>query len=164
MYCFRFKYRELNRDYFYFLTIQIWNKILTIESYQGDNNSTVINQQAALGVVCAIGKPLSSVEPAVYIESVDYTTSLNIMKPSYYTDCPLYDLMPVNAVGEGQINVCGEGGNIQAGDLICTSSTSGKGMRQSDDLVHSYTVAKSRETVTFTGTEFKQIACIYLCG
>ena len=128
------------------------------------NNSTVINQQAALGVVCAIGKPLSSVEPAVYIESVDYTTSLNIMKPSYYTDCPLYDLMPVNAVGEGQINVCGEGGNIQAGDLICTSSTSGKGMRQSDDLVHSYTVAKSRETVTFTGTEFKQIACIYLCG
>ena len=126
--------------------------------------STIANQPAALGIVCSIPRALSSVQPAVYIESVDPITNLNIMKPSYYADIPLYNLMAVNAVGEGQINVCVEGGNIQAGDLICTSSTSGKGMRQSDDLVHSYTVAKARETVTFTGTEFKQIACIYLCG
>jgi len=127
-------------------------------------SSTIANQPAALGVVCLLPKPLSSAQPAVYIESIDDVTGLNIMKPSYYTDIPLYNLMPVNSVGEGQINVCNEGGDIQAGDLICTSSISGKGMRQSDDLVHSYTVAKSRETITFSGTELKQIACIYLCG
>ena len=68
-------------------------------------------------------------------------------------------------MGEGQINIIGEGGNLEAGDLIVTSSTAGKGMKQSDDIVRSYTVAKVREDVTFTSlTEEKLVACIYLCG
>ena len=38
-------------------------------------------------------------------------------------------------------------------------------MRQSDDIVRSYTVAKARESVTFADTsEVKMIACIYMCG
>jgi hypothetical protein len=41
----------------------------------------------------------------------------------------------------------------------------GKGMKQDDDIVRNYTVAKSREAVTFSSPEeVKQIACIYLCG
>ena len=61
--------------------------------------------------------------------------------------------------------MCGENGTIEAGDLIVTSSIAGKGMKQSDDIVRSITVAKARETVTFNSpTEVKQIACIYLCG
>ena len=76
-----------------------------------------------------------------------------------------YDLVTVNAVGEGAINVCGEGGDISKGDLIVTSSVPGKGMKQSDDIVRSYTVAKAREDVTFSDpAEVKMIACIYLCG
>ena len=76
-----------------------------------------------------------------------------------------YDAVIVNALGEGQINVCGEGGDIAAGDLIVTSSTAGKGMKQSDDIVRSKTVAKAREAVTFSSpSEVQQIACIYLCG
>lgn len=71
----------------------------------------------------------------------------------------------INSVGEGSINVCGENGNIERGDLIVTSSTPGKGMRQSDDVVRSYTVAKAREAVTFSSpSEVKMIACIYMCG
>lgn len=74
-------------------------------------------------------------------------------------------LVDVNAVGEGQINVCGEGGNIERGDLIVTSSIPGKGMKQADDIVRAYTVAKARESVTFaSNTEVKTIACVYLCG
>ena len=73
-------------------------------------------------------------------------------------------LIHINAVGEGQINVCGQNGNISAGDLIVTSSTAGKGMKQDDDILRSCTVAKAREAATFTGNEIKQIACIYLCG
>lgn len=74
-------------------------------------------------------------------------------------------LVSVNALGEGQINVCGEGGDIAVGDLIITSSLLGKGKRQADDIVRGKTVAKAREAVTFTSTtEVKQIACIYLCG
>jgi hypothetical protein len=76
-----------------------------------------------------------------------------------------FDLVVVNAVGEGAINVCGEGGDIQAGDLIVASSLAGKGMKQSDDIVRNYTVAKAREGVTFSSaTEVKQVACIYMCG
>jgi hypothetical protein len=71
----------------------------------------------------------------------------------------------INALGEGSINVCGEGGDIQVGDLIVTSSTPGKGMRQADDIVRSYTVAKAREAVTFDSPgDIETVACIYLCG
>lgn len=51
------------------------------------------------------------------------------------------------------------------GDLIVTSSIPGKGMKQADDIVRSYTVAKPREDVTFASpSDIKMIACIYLCG
>lgn len=70
----------------------------------------------------------------------------------------------VNALGEGLVNVCGEGGDIALGDLIVTSSRPGKGMRQADDLVRSTTVAKVREPVRFDGDEVRQVACVYLCG
>ena len=67
--------------------------------------------------------------------------------------------------GEGQINVCGEGGNIERGDLIVTSSIPGKGMKQADDIVRSYTVAKARESMTFSSsTEVKLVACEYFSG
>ena len=45
--------------------------------------------------------------------------------------------------------VCNEGGAIEAGDLLCTSSTPGYLMKQDDDLIHSYTVGKAMEDVTF---------------
>ena len=76
-----------------------------------------------------------------------------------------YQLININAVGEGQINVCGENGDIAVGDFIVTSSMLGKGMKQSDDILHNYTVARAREAVTFSSpNEVKMIACIYLCG
>jgi hypothetical protein len=56
----------------------------------------------------------------------------------------------MNSIGEGQVNVCGEGGNLATGDLITTSSIAGKGMKQSDGIVRNYTVAKCRENVTFS--------------
>jgi hypothetical protein len=70
----------------------------------------------------------------------------------------------MNAVGEGQLNVCGDNGDIAPGDLICTSARTGKGMRQGDALIYNYTVARAREGATFVGGEVKLIACIYLCG
>lgn len=77
----------------------------------------------------------------------------------------MYTLGSVNALGEGQINVCGEHGDIEAGDFIITSNMPGKGMRQLDDVQHNYTVARAREACKFTSpSEVKTIACIYLCG
>jgi hypothetical protein len=78
---------------------------------------------------------------------------------------PLYDLVVMNSLGEGMINVCNEGGDIAAGDLIVTSSKPGKGMKQSDDIVRARTVAKAREGAAFqNSSQVKLIACIYLCG
>ena len=92
-------------------------------------------------------------------------TFINPPKPEYELIKNDYQLASINAVGEGQINVCGEGGNIAVGDLIVTSSTIGKGMKQADDFVRNVTVAKAREAVTFNSpTDIKTIACIYLCG
>lgn len=79
-------------------------------------------------------------------------------------DLSSFDRITFNAVGEGCINVCGMNGNIESGDLIVCSYIAGKGMKQSDDIVRNNTVAKARESITFTGSEIKQIACIYLCG
>lgn len=77
-----------------------------------------------------------------------------------------YKLGHVNSIGEGGINVCSEGGNIEIGDYICTSSIKGKGMRQSDDLLHNYTVAKALEAVDWSKEQSttKMISCTYHCG
>jgi hypothetical protein len=87
------------------------------------------------------------------------------MSPEYEAIKNDYDLYAANAVGEGQVYVCGESGNINKGDLIVTSSIAGVGMKQSDNVVRNITVAKARESLTFDSpTETKLIACIYLCG
>ena len=107
--------------------------------------------------------------PAVFNSPVitidDFGNEVTATDAEYAAVCETHNCAVMNAIGEGQINVCGEGGNIEAGDLIVTSSIPGKGMRQSDDLVRNVTVAKARESVQFGSlTEVKTIACIYMCG
>ena len=58
-----------------------------------------------------------------------------------------------NAIGEGQILVTDSGGNIEAGDYICSSDRLGHGMLQDDDILHNYTVAKATETVDFSNID-----------
>jgi len=79
------------------------------------------------------------------------------------------DIHIYNALGEGQILVSDSGGNIEVGDYICSSNRAGHGMKQDDDLLHNYTVAKALEPVDFSTVEvdaelgFKSIlvACTY---
>lgn len=97
-------------------------------------------------------------------------------KLSYALCKTQFDTLAVNSLGEGQINVCGENGTINKGDLIVTSSMSGKGMRQGAHVdedgvtygskqICTWSVARARETVTFDSpTQVKMISCIYLCG
>ncbi|CAH1670812.1 MULTISPECIES: hypothetical protein [unclassified Chelatococcus] len=84
-----------------------------------------------------------------------------------------FDGVVINGLGEGQVLICGRGGDIEKGDLACTSDLPGIGMRQPDfdlggqraQLVTHYTVARIREAVTFSDPdEVKLVACIYLCG
>tara|TARA_B100000085_G_scaffold264717_1_gene271896 strand:+ start:938 stop:2617 length:1680 start_codon:yes stop_codon:yes gene_type:complete len=48
----------------------------------------------------------------------------------------------INSVGEGGIWVINANGNLESGDYITTSDVAGYGMRQDDDILHNYTVAK----------------------
>jgi hypothetical protein len=76
-----------------------------------------------------------------------------------------YNVAMVNALGEGQINVCSESGDFDIGDFICTSNTAGKGMRY-DGQDMRYVVAKCMEPVVWTDepANIKMVACIYMCG
>ena len=77
-----------------------------------------------------------------------------------------------NAVGEGKVLVTDEGGNISIGDYVCSSNRSGHGMKQDDDLLHNYTVAKALTSIDWSTVEtdpelgFKSalLACTYHCG
>lgn len=126
--------------------------------------STTPAQKAAVGVIEAVRGPLSEYQPAALIDHAG-DDGVNVMSAAYEAIKDAYSVLTMNALGEGQMNVCGEGGDIGAGDLIVTSSMPGKGMRQSDDVVRGYTVARAREAVSFSGAaEVRQIACVYLCG
>lgn len=48
----------------------------------------------------------------------------------------------INSLGEGAIWVCNINGNLENGDYITSSGIGGYGMKQDDDLLHNYTVAK----------------------
>jgi hypothetical protein len=79
--------------------------------------------------------------------------------------------LKINSIGEGQVSVCGRGGDLSTGDLICASGIRGKGQRQNtadgvaDDIVRCFTVAKAREPIVFSSLdEIRRVACIYLCG
>jgi len=52
------------------------------------------------------------------------------------------DRVIINSVGEGAMWVTDINGNLENGDYITSSDLAGYGMRQDDDLLHNYTVAK----------------------
>jgi hypothetical protein len=128
--------------------------------------STVANQKGAIGVFTGVcGNEFVPASLGKYVEGVQGSKNVFVMKDEYSTIYQTYRPIGVNAIGEGKINVCGQGGDIQIGDFIVASDMAGKGMKQADDIARSYTVAKARENVTFANSsETKQIACIYLCG
>lgn len=136
--------------------------------------STTANQ-FALGVLSNVNS-IAQGSPGALWESYTYEVEedgrmvekygLRLIPP--YTEEGLnsqYKVASINAVGEGQINVCGENGDIAVGDLIVTSSTAGKGMKQTDNIVRNISVAKARQAATFSSpTDIQQIACIYISG
>lgn len=132
--------------------------------------STTPNQKGAIGIfdsvittVPAILKETKMVQREESQGTV--TVPEQVVNPQFASLLETHNIVSINSLGEGQMNVCGENGNIELGDLIVTSSIPGKGMKQADDIVRSITVAKARETVTFNSpTEVKLISCIYLCG
>ena len=95
-----------------------------------------------------------------------YSTALGVSYNDDGTEDMESGRHSIFAVGDGHILVCSEGGNIETGDYICSSNTVGHGMKQSDDILRNYTVAKASEPVDWSTEESstKLIACTYHAG
>lgn len=61
--------------------------------------------------------------------------------------------MYINSVGEGGIWVSNKNGTLENGDYISSSTVPGYGTKQSDDLLHNYTVAKITCDCNFSTTQ-----------
>ena len=86
----------------------------------------------------------------------------------------------INSIGEGGIWITNVNGNLENGDYITTCEIPGYGMKQDDDLLHNYTVAKITcdcdfnlespiyicEEFEHEGTMYKRafVGCTYHCG
>lgn len=134
-----------------------------------DDTLTTVFVSCERGQKGAVGIISRSVPLDATIELAGLRRSVN-EKPGVSTPvmrflAARYDLLTVNSVGEGQINVCGRNGNISKGDLLITSSMAGKAERQDDDVIRTITVARAREDVIFDHPDqWRRVACIYLCG
>jgi hypothetical protein len=126
--------------------------------------SSTSNQKGVVGIYNST-QTGEGIYPTSISTRIENEPTKREVKPEFKAIADAHDLISINSLGEGQINVCGEGGNLEIGDLIVTSSIAGKGKKQGDDIIRSTTVAKVRENVAFsTYSEVKQVACIYLCG
>ena len=114
------------------------------------------NSKAVYGVFVGSGKMLNKDRPSAL---------KTMTHDDYEALSQTHNRAVVNALGEGQVNVCSENGNFEVGDFICTSNTAGKGMRY-DGQDMRYVVAKCMEPVVWTDEpdNIKMVACIYMCG
>ena len=120
-----------------------------------------------IGEVVTTSAKYSSKVLGVYSESdLDEENKSNPLFEGFDVTAEGKNVCTILALGEGFINICSQGGDIEVGDYICSSDVPGKGMKQEDDILHSYTVAKARENVVWSDGDdsIKMIACTYHCG
>ena len=139
------------------------NEALPLVSY-----TNIKNDKRCFGVVSYATKVHRSNGEYIYNEGVWSTKiSSSIFKQRCW----------VNSIGEGAVLVTDSNGNFENGDFITTSNDEGYGIRQDDDILHSYTVAKITEDMDFTdsarvvekmlnGVVRKTclVGCTYHCG
>lgn len=81
------------------------------------------------------------------------TTAIQVVNKTYYND---YRAL-INSIGEGAIWVSNINGNFENGDYITSCSIPGYGRKQSDDLLHNYTVAKITCDCDFSLTKIEKM-------
>jgi hypothetical protein len=137
-----------------FLRASVMDSLINVKRSTGAN-------QPAAGVFIE-NAPLAA---SPLLVSTDADTGQTALKPEYETLDTTHELATYAALGEGCMNICGEGGDLAVGDLIVTSSIPGKGMKKANNTMDNTVVAKAREAMTFTGpTEVKFVAVVFLCG
>jgi hypothetical protein len=132
--------------------------------------SSARNQKSAFGVVSDSEDENETTR--TYKHGI-YTT---IMDKGDSSDNRLY----INSLGEGAVWVSNISGSLENGDYITTCEIPGYGMKQDDDLLHNYTVAKITQDcdfdlssstyecteITHEGITYRAafVGCTYHCG
>jgi hypothetical protein len=145
------------------------NGIAINEALPNVELSSARNQKSAFGVV-------SSTEDAEE-NTREYSNGIFV---SVFEKPENDNRLIINSVGEGGIWVCNINGNLENGDYITTCEVPGFGMKQDDDLLHNYTVAKITcdcdfdlastnyvcEEFEHNGVTYKKafVGCTYHCG
>ncbi len=104
-----------------------------------------------------------------------FVSKRNLPKDYWYNASEGEQFGIVNALGDGRAWVTNINGDIEAGDYITSSIIPGYGMKQDDDVLHSYTLGKATEavdwnkvnrTISYGGKEYKAylIAVVYTSG
>jgi len=133
---------------------------------------------SATGEVKTRDGSISSTAPTVRLSSTEndrsifgvYVLPTTIQDDSWLAPWKEKRTAAVNALGEGRVLVTDVNGELKLGDWVTSSTAPGYGMKQDDDLLHSYTVAKVTETVDWSEVPGKKkhkkylIACTYVCG
>jgi hypothetical protein len=146
-------------------TVDPLNSVTINESLPIVEMSDQPNDKKVYGVISQVDNPNSTER-----NNTNQTGGFNS-----HTSNRIDDRMAINSVGEGAIMVSNINGNLENGDYITTSAIEGVGMKQDDDLLHNYTVAKivqdcdfSTDTtnVTHNGITYKMklVGCTYHCG
>ena len=132
--------------------------------------SSARNQKAAFGVVS------NSEDP----NQEDRTYNFGAFGTNRQKKDPADVRLHVNSLGEGGVWISNINGNLENGDYITTCEIPGYGMKQDDDLLHNYTVAKITQDCDFdlnsssydcveiqhSGINYRAafVGCTYHCG
>ena len=104
--------------------------------------------KSCFGVICGNGKTEDIHDNSGEIRKVKKTQLGSFISTSEHKEGD--NRVVVNSLGEGGIWVSDINGNLESGDYITTSNIPGYGMKQSDDNMKNYTVAKITMDCDFT--------------
>jgi hypothetical protein len=141
--------------------------------------SNTVNDKKAFGVLSSFDQKTTTINIDGSTEDVSEFGwgTMRYSSNGDYTDKPRFK---INSGGEGAVlvsNYSSTGANnvVEAGDYITTCLLEGLGMKQSDDILHNYTVAKALNSEDFTSGfsqvthggityKYKLVGCTYHCG
>ena len=117
----------------------------------------------------AVTLPNSTTQPNYHVEPCRQSNEKAVFGVYGSKNARIANSHYVFAVGDGHILVTDFGGDVELGDYLASSNRTGYAMKQDDDLLHSYTVAKATEPVNWDeisvdpklGFKWKLVSCTY---
>jgi hypothetical protein len=118
------------------------NKYVSIENIEIGLNAIRMNESIP---ICSLSNKENDKKVFGVISGVEDKDSRTYSSGAFVSNIEKEDgdtRIFINSVGEGAIWVSNINGNLESGDYITSASIPGYGMKQNDDLLHNYTVAK----------------------